>query len=125
MHEYAIAKGIVDVVLATLGNRECVVKKVWVKAGVTKAIVEDALRFSFDVLKKQDKRLAGAELMYQVILLRGRCRNCRAEFEIDRISGLCPVCGSADVEWLAGDELFVEKIEISDGNRESDGRDVS
>ena len=112
MHEYAIAKGIVDVVLASLDGRDCRVGKVWVKAGVLKAIVEDALRFSFDVLKKQDKRLAGAQLIYQVIMLKGRCNNCGAEFEVDRIMGVCPKCGSANVDWLAGDELFVEKIEV-------------
>ncbi len=115
MHEYAIARGIVDIVLASLGDRDCVVKKVWVKAGVLRAIVEDALKFSFDAIKKRDKRLAEAELVYQVILLRGKCRDCGADFELEKISGLCPVCGGANVDWLTGDELFVEKIEIESG----------
>ncbi|MCD6594323.1 hydrogenase maturation nickel metallochaperone HypA [bacterium] len=112
MHEYSIAKGIVKVVMSTIAGREEKVKKIWIKSGIAKAIMPDALFFSFDVLKKQHNQLADTELCLDIVPISGHCNECGQDFEISKIIAICPNCGSSDVEWTGGNELFIEKIEI-------------
>ena len=112
MHEYSIAQGIVRVVLSAIDGRQENVKKIWVKAGIAKAVMPEALHFSFDVLKREHTQLEDAELCIEIIPLSGLCRKCGKEFELDRVLGICPHCGGFDVQWTSGTELFVEKIEI-------------
>ncbi len=112
MHEYSIAKGIVKVVLSTMDGRNEKVKRIWVKAGIAKAIMPDALLFSFDVLKKDYDSIENAELCLDIVPISGHCNICGQDFKVEKVIGVCPNCGSADVDWSGGNELFIEKIEI-------------
>ncbi len=116
MHEYSIAVGIVNTVVPIAEERQASVEKVFVVAGVLRAVMPDALKFSFDVLKQKHSLLADAELCLNIIPLGGKCNKCGETFELDRPLGLCPQCGSSNVEWSGGNELFVEKIEICSDN---------
>jgi len=112
MHEFSIASGIIAAVIPEARKRNARVSKIWVKAGVLRAIMPDALIFSFDVLKKEHNSLDSSEILLEIVPLTGKCRSCQREFEINDIIGICPDCGSADVAWSSGNELYVEKIEI-------------
>ncbi len=113
MHEYSIAAGIVNAVLPVARERGMSVRRIWVKAGVLKAIVPEALEFCFDALKRRHSLLRGAELVLEVVPITGKCRRCGAEIELSRVLGVCPSCGSTDVEWKSGGELYVEKVELA------------
>ncbi len=113
MHEFAIANGIVNIVLSAHEGHSNKVKKIWVKAGIIRAILPDALYFSFDAIKKNNPAIEDAELCIEILSLSGKCSDCGEEFQIDRIYSLCPKCFSANVSWTGGNELFVEKIELS------------
>jgi len=118
MHEYSIATGIVNSVLPIAEERDVEVKKVFVVAGVLRAIMPDALKFSFDAIKRRHPLLTNAELCLKTVLLHGECADCGKGFDLERPMGVCPYCGSSDVEWSGGNELFVEKIEIFTDNQE-------
>ena len=53
----------------------------------------------------------GARL--EIVEIPGRARrDCGRELELEQPFGLCE-CGSADLQWLAGDEIKVKEMEIA------------
>jgi len=116
MHEYSMAIGIVNTVLNAVCERSENVEKIWVSVGILRAVVPEALEFSFDALKKKHPQLADAELIITKKPITGFCEQCKKELKIEQVIGVCPDCGNADVKWTGGNELFVEKIEITNNS---------
>jgi hydrogenase nickel incorporation protein HypA/HybF len=56
--------------------------------------------------------MEGAKLVMDVIPLRGRCPECRKEFEIEDYRFICPTCGSTGIETIAGQDLAVVDMEV-------------
>ena len=112
MHEMAIAEGILDVVLDVAQDNP--VKTVRVQAGVLHAIVPESLEFSFQ-LASQDTPAADAKLSIRKVDAVFQCGQCREVTSQAAPPFNCPMCGSADLTFSAGDELLVEAIELVDG----------
>lgn len=112
MHEMAMAEGILDVVLDVAGDNP--VKAVHVQAGVLHAIVPESLEFSFQ-LASQDTPAADARLHIRKVNAVFQCGQCREVTAQAAPPFNCPLCGSSDVTFSAGDELLVEAIELTDG----------
>ena len=112
MHELALSESIVNIVKNEMkkypGSKAL---KVAIKLGALHEIVPDALQFGFDTMTL-DTPLAGAHLDIEKIPIRGRCRNCEHEFEIEEYLFICPQCYSGDVEMTQGDILEISHIEI-------------
>jgi len=109
MHELALAQEIVDIARRRAGQGQ--VRRVTVRVGVLAAVVPDALRFCFD-LACEDTPLCGAALDIIELPARGRCRSCAAESLFDGPWAVCG-CGAGDLEWLSGDELVVQSMEVA------------
>jgi hydrogenase nickel incorporation protein HypA/HybF len=90
------------------------VKAVRVQAGVLHAIVPESLEFSFQ-LATQDTPAAGAQLDIRKVDAVFQCGQCREVTAQASSPFNCPLCGSSDVTFIAGDELLVEAIELTDG----------
>ena len=73
-------------------------------------MVPDALQFCFE-LATVGTCLQGATLEIVSTPGRGRCRNCRAEFDTDDLITMCD-CGSVDIEVLGGRELLIREVEV-------------
>ena len=116
MHELAIAEAVARVVATHAAGRQ--VERVEVRVGHLRQVVPSALRFSFTVVA-QGTPLEGAELAIQHVPARLRCRRCREEGEADGFPLACAGCGSLDVEVLAGNELVVDALELSDVTEEA------
>jgi hydrogenase nickel incorporation protein HypA/HybF len=112
MHEMAMAEGILDVVLDVAGDNP--VKAVRVQAGILHAIVPEILEFSFQLVA-QDTPAAGAQLHIRKVDAVLQCGQCRRVTVQAASPFNCPLCGSSDVIFTAGDELLVEAIELTDG----------
>jgi hydrogenase nickel incorporation protein HypA/HybF len=114
MHELSIAQEIIGIVQENLpkGNGHSV-KLVKLKIGKLTNLLPDSLEFCFDALI-QKTPLDGARLEIQHIPVSVRCEQCRAVSEIEGIAFMCPLCGSPEIKMIAGDELQVSEIEISD-----------
>ena len=112
MHEMAIAEGILDVVLEVAGDNR--VQAVRIQAGALHAIVPESLEFSFQ-LAAQDTPAAGAQLRIRKVDAIFQCRQCREVTAQVASPFYCPLCGSSDVTFSAGDELLVEAIELTNG----------
>jgi hydrogenase nickel incorporation protein HypA/HybF len=59
--------------------------------------------------------LEGSELIVETIRATARCKGCGEEFLLTEHKGICPVCGSKELELLSGREFYIKEIAVSDG----------
>lgn len=115
MHELSIATSIVETVrehVARAGGG--VVRRVTLRIGRLAAVHEEALRFSFDLVR-EGTLLAGAELAVIDVPVRIWCPTCVAEVELPGVQSFaCPACGTRSGDIRAGRELDLESIELDE-----------
>jgi len=111
LHEMGIAQEILRQALtAAEANEISHIARLHLKLGAFSGVVEDALRFSFEVAS-QDTKAEGATLEVEVIPLKACCLDCGKTSEIEPILFQCPSCGSRRVDILTGQELTLDSIE--------------
>jgi hydrogenase nickel incorporation protein HypA/HybF len=118
MHELSIAGAIVAIAEEHAGGRR--VAKVQVKIGHLRQIVPGALIFAFELVTLGTS-VEGAKLEIEAVPVRVACRSCQADSRLDEFPFACPRCGSVDVGVKAGDELFVDALELVDQERAPSG----
>lgn len=110
MHELAITQSVVEQISQRVGDAK--VTRVALQVGRLSGVVSDAVRFCFEVCA-QGTALEGARLEILETPGHARCRECAASFDVSDLLALCR-CGSADLEYLAGQELKIREVEIAD-----------
>lgn len=106
-----IAQAILEQALtAAEANGISRIARLHLKIGAFSGVVDDALRFSFEVAS-QETKAEGAVLEVDNVPLRVRCIDCGREKEIQPILFQCPSCGSRSVDILTGRELTLDSIE--------------
>lgn len=60
--------------------------------------------------------LENAKLQIDVIKGRGRCRDCKAEFDLVENMPCCPECGSTNCEVTEGADFIIKEIVVVDGD---------
>jgi len=128
MHELSITRSIVELCAERAGDRR--VARVTLEIGRLSGVVADSLRFCYD-LCTEGTPLEGSALEIIDIAGKGRCRDCAREVSLDGWPALCE-CGSANLEWSAGEELRIKEMELAEnknrdrprfsGNRGQTGR---
>lgn len=106
-----MAASIVEVVVRHADGRR--VEKVFVRVGHLRQVVPSDLAFSFGLVA-QDTTVEGAELCLEEVPARGLCRACGAESVVESFPLVSGACGGFDLEILAGEELYVESLELED-----------
>lgn len=119
MHETAIVGGLMRI-LEKQASRHDVrrVKRVLVKVGRLRAVEPQQLCSCFEMFA-EGTVADGAELIVEVIEVRGRCRRCSREFDVPRYSFKCPDCASGDIEVIQGQELYIESFEADLGQADA------
>ena len=111
MHELAIAQAIVEAAEQELeaGQR---VLRLRLQLGPLAGVVEDALRFGFD-LATQDTPLAGCRLEVETVPVTLYCHPCARLYEPPQLFRLiCPECGQASSDLRSGRELLIVAMEV-------------
>ena len=107
MHELGITRNVVAICAENSNGAR--VLRVTLEIGKLSAIMPDAVRFCFDICAKGTVA-EGAELEILEINGLGKCKNCGGNVELKQLFGRC-VCGSNDLEIIAGEELKVKEME--------------
>jgi hydrogenase nickel incorporation protein HypA/HybF len=115
MHELSIASRVVELVVeqvcAAEGGR---VAAVTLKIGALSCVHEDALRFTFSLVR-EGTPLADAELRIVTVPVAIWCAACGREVTLPGIQKFaCPECGTPSGDIRAGRELDLESIELID-----------
>lgn len=112
MHEMAIARGILDIVLDYAGRQQArKVHRVGLLVGEMTGVEPEALDLCFQSLAKGTSA-DGAALKLKRTPLIGQCETCGRRGKIEQRSFFCPACGSARLETVSGRELQVEYLEV-------------
>ena len=115
MHEVSICESILDIVLMNAEReRARKVTSVRLKVGEMAGVVEDALRFAFEVVSKGTVA-EGARLDIENVPLMAHCRSCKREFHIVGYAFSCKHCDSPEIEVISGRELQIEDIDLEVG----------
>jgi hydrogenase nickel incorporation protein HypA/HybF len=122
MHELSIAASIVESVTESLaaypGAR---VKEVRLRVGVLAAVVEDSLKFCWEITT-EGTPLAGSALVVNMIPVVLHCEACGRDAEIEGVHSFrCPSCGGLSGDLRQGRELEIDSIEIEDPEPEASG----
>jgi hydrogenase nickel incorporation protein HypA/HybF len=115
MHELSIASSIVEAVTETAaaypGAR---VKEVRLRVGALASIVEDSLKFCWE-LATDDSPLQGSALVVKILPVIVHCGACGRDTELDGVQSFrCAQCGEIAAVFLQGRELEIESIELED-----------
>jgi hydrogenase nickel incorporation protein HypA/HybF len=111
LHELAVADSVVQIASRHANGRR--VTKVYLRVGHLRQVVPSALAFSFELVA-QGTPVEGAELEMEEIPAIGLCRKCGAESHLESFPLQCTACGSPNLELTAGEELYVESLEMEE-----------
>ena len=112
MHELAITQSMFDLVLEQAekaGAKK--VGKINLVIGEMTGVVGDCVQFYFDFLNK-GTITERAALSFKIVPTTARCRSCDKLFELKEFDRTCSYCQGNNMEIIAGQELFVESIEV-------------
>jgi hydrogenase nickel incorporation protein HypA/HybF len=112
MHELSIAQNVVKIVQEEMRKHDAKsLKTVHLKIGTMSAIVPGSLSFCFDLIT-EGTEFEGSELIMDIIPLKGYCRDCQNEFEIEDYAFECPSCRSTKIKTISGREMDIVEIEV-------------
>ena len=115
MHETAIVTGLIRIIETQAARHGTThVSKVRLKVGRLRAVEPQQLSSCFEMFA-EGTIAEGAELVIDVIGVRGRCRTCATEFDVPRFRFECPNCAGNDIEVIQGQELYIESFEADNG----------
>ena len=119
MHETAIVTGLIRIIethAARVGASRVI--RVKLKVGRLRAVEPQQLCSCFEMFA-EGTVAEGAELVIDMLGVRGRCRTCATEFDVENYQFVCPACAGNDIEVVQGQELYIESFEADGGAAEN------
>ncbi len=112
MHELSVTQGVLDIALEKAKEvRASRITGINLVIGEMSSIVDDCVQFYFDFLSK-DSIAHDARLSFNRIPMQVRCRSCGLSFSPDKSIWSCPRCSKWEVEVIAGQEFYIDSIEV-------------
>ena len=112
MHELAVTEEILRVALEHAERAQAArITDIHLVVGALSTIVDDSVQFYFDFLSP-DTIAAGAQLHFERVPARLRCRQCQHEFEPEERDYTCPQCGALGGEVIAGREFYLDSMQV-------------
>ena len=113
MHEMSITEDILRIVMQHAHKAGATrITHIHLVIGELASFIDDSIQFYFEILSP-DTPAEGAELHFERIKTRFRCRQCGHEFEPENRNWTCPSCSALGGDVIAGKEFYVESIEVA------------
>lgn len=111
MHELAVTESILDITLRYAQEAgAAVVTDIHLVIGSLATIVDESVQFYWDIIS-EETIAAGALLHFRRIPGRMECQDCGLTYDpVDSL--VCPACDSERVRIIAGEEFYLEAIDI-------------
>ncbi|WP_420642164.1 hydrogenase maturation nickel metallochaperone HypA [Candidatus Leptofilum sp.] len=111
MHELAVTESILEIALRHAeGSKATHITDLYLVVGELASIVDDSVQFYWDFVS-EGTIAAGATLHFRRVTAQMQCQNCQHTYA-PRESLPCPACGSTHCKVIAGEEFYLESIEI-------------
>jgi hydrogenase nickel incorporation protein HypA/HybF len=113
MHELSVTQSVLEIALrhATQANAGRIVD-LHLVVGEMSSIVDDSVQFYWEILSR-GTAADGSTLHFRRIEAQFGCRVCGHAYH-PRQGLVCPACDSGDVRLVAGDEFYLESIDVSE-----------
>ncbi len=113
MHELPVTEDILRIVAEHAQKAGAMhVTRINLVIGDLTSFIDDSIQFYFGMLSPGSPA-EGAELHFQRIKTRFRCRKCSQEFEPEDRNWICPACGALGGDVITGKEFYIESIEVT------------
>lgn len=112
MHELSVTESILEI--ATRHAQEAGARHVtglYLVIGQFSSIVDDSVQFYWDIITK-DTLAEGAQLHFRRIPAEMLCLDCNRRYTTGSDGLTCPDCGSSQVKIVAGEEFYLEAIDV-------------
>jgi len=112
MHELSVTESILEIAVRHGQNSGAArITNLYLVIGQLSSIIDDSVQFYWDIVSK-DTLAENAKLHFRRIPTQLRCLDCNQEFAPVKEDFACPECGSIRVKVSAGEEFFLEAIDI-------------
>ena len=112
MHEMSLAESVLQIIEESAQTQNFLrVRAVTLEIGVLSAVEPDAMRFCFDAVTS-GSIAEGARLVIIETPGEGCCEACGKTVAVQEQYGLCPECGSACLQVVAGNQMRVKDLEV-------------
>jgi hydrogenase nickel incorporation protein HypA/HybF len=112
MHELGVTESLLEITLRHAEKAQA--KKVValnLVIGQLASIVDDSVQFYWDIISKNTVA-EGAILRFRRIPFELLCLDCSNRFTPEGESYACPQCGSERIQVAAGEEFYLDSIEV-------------
>ncbi len=112
MHELSVTESILEIVLRH--GQEHNAKKItdiYLVIGDLSSIIDDSIEFYWNYIS-ENTIASGAHLHFKRIQATLKCSDCSTEYLLTDSNLPCPECNSSSVKVIAGDEFYLDAIEI-------------
>lgn len=112
VHELSITQSLLELALEhgeAAGARR--VTDLHLVIGELSSVLDGCVQFYWDMIT-EGSMASGSRLHFRRVPARMRCQDCGTNCALGEIQGVCPGCGSARLQVTAGDEFFLDSIDI-------------
>ncbi len=110
MHELPVTQSILKIALQHAEGAKRITD-IYLVMGELSTNVDDSIQFYWDIIAK-DTPAEGAQLHFRRVPAELQCMACFEKYRPGDGELLCPNCGSVGAKIIAGEEFFVEAIDV-------------
>ena len=122
MHELAVTESILEISLrhAEEAGAERI-KDLHLVIGQLSSFVDDSIQFYWEIISK-DTPAQGSQLHFRRVAAEMQCQDCKQRFSPGELDFNCPACGSLNGRITAGEEFYIEAIDVEMPGENADRR---
>jgi len=110
VHEFALVDNIFQILNVKIKELQLrKISQIKLVVGEMTAVEETTLSACFEAFAK-DTVAEGAQLIFERVPLRGKCRQCGQVFKIENYRFICPECDDKAVEVISGREFYIDSL---------------
>jgi hydrogenase nickel incorporation protein HypA/HybF len=111
MHELMVTESILEISLRYAAETQATrITDLYLVIGELASIVDDSVQFYWDFVS-EGSLAAGATLHFRRVAAQMECQSCQHTYSPSE-SLPCPVCGSTHSQIIAGEEFYLEAIDV-------------
>ena len=112
MHELSVTQSILEIALRHAQKSDAKrITDVHIVMGELSTMLDDSVQFYWDMIA-EGSLAAGATLHFKRVPAELQCMVCSEKYRPDGKEIVCPNCGSVGAKIVAGEEFFVEAIDV-------------
>jgi hydrogenase nickel incorporation protein HypA/HybF len=112
MHELTITESLLEIALRHGDKANAArITDLYLVIGELSSVVDDSVQFYWNIIAK-DTKAEGANLHFERVATKIECLECGETYQPSNNVMSCPNCSSIKIKILAGEEFYLEAINI-------------